>query len=163
MQNIKSSLFLYLTPRQKSQLLGTLKAYFKKFGGKTIDEICYKFLDDEKYYLEIKNPHFEFLKDFLDDDRFFNDLKKFFKFLDYEKKALEALEPYREKQKELARAARKKASEFKMSKLKPTKKQLFYYDKIAKAHNVEKHDTQNASRLDLRNWIMEILDGNKKD
>ena len=45
-----------------------------------------------------------------------------------------------------------------MSKLKPTKKQLLYYEKITKAHNVEKKDTQNASRLDLRNWIMEIIE-----
>lgn len=161
MQNIKSSLFLYLTPRQKSRLLGTLKAYFKKFSDKSIDEICYKFLDDEKYYLDIENPHFEFMKDYLEDDRFFNDLKKFFKYLEYEKQALAALEPYKEKQKELARLARKKASELKMSKLKPTVKQLKYYDKITKAHNVEKHDTTNASRLELRNWIMEIIDGNK--
>ena len=47
-----------------------------------------------------------------------------------------------------------------MSKLKPTKKQLMYYDKIAKAHGVAKKDIENASRLDLRNWIMEILDSN---
>ena len=47
-----------------------------------------------------------------------------------------------------------------MSKLKPTKKQLFYYEKIAKAHNVPLKDTSNASRLELRNWIMEILDEN---
>ena len=50
-----------------------------------------------------------------------------------------------------------------MSKLKPTKKQLFYYDKIASAHGVEKKDTENASRLDLKNWIMEILEENDND
>ena len=53
---------------------------------------------------------------------------------------------------------RKKAQEFKMSKLKPTKKQLLYYEKITRAHNVPKKDIENASRLDLRNWIMEILE-----
>ena len=53
---------------------------------------------------------------------------------------------------------RQKASDYKMSKLKPTKKQLWYYDKITKAHGVEKKDTDGASRLDLKNWIMEIID-----
>ena len=58
---------------------------------------------------------------------------------------------------------KKKAQEFKMSKLKPTKKQLAYYEKITKAHGVEKKDTENASRLDLRNWIMELIESNSGD
>ncbi len=158
MQNIKAIVFLYLTPRQKSQLLGTLKAYFKKFPNLSIDDLIDKFLEDEKYYLDIENPHFEFVKDYFNDDRFYNDLKKFFEFCSYEKKQKELIKPYIDKQKELAKIQRKKAQEYKMSKLKPTKKQLFYYDKITKAHNIEKKDTQNASRLDVRNWIMEILE-----
>ena len=34
---------------------------------------------------------------------------------------------------------------------------------IARAHNIkeEKKDTTNASRLDLRNWIMEIIEKNE--
>ena len=157
MQNIKNSLFLYLTPRQKSQLLGTLKSYFRKFELDS-ESLAYKFLEDEKYYLDIENPHFEFVKDYLEDDIFFKELKKFFDFCQYEKRQKEALEPYLNKQKEIAKKLRKQACEFKMSKLKPTKKQLMYYDKIAKAHGVVKKDIENASRLDLRNWIMEILD-----
>ena len=157
MQNIKSSLFLYLTSRQKSQLLGTLKSYSKKFN-LTSEELAYKFLEDEKYYIDIQNPHFEFVKEYFEDDRFFKELKKFFDFCVWEKRQKELMEPYLDKQKEIAKQQRKRAQEFKMSKLKPTKKQLMYYDKITKAHNVEKKDTQNASRLDLRNWIMEILD-----
>ena len=159
MQNIKQSLFLYLTQRQKSQLLGTLKSYYKKFNNLNADELIDKFLEDEKYYLDINNPHFEFLSDYFEDDVFYSDLKKFFNFCEFEQKQLESLKPYLDKQKELMRIARKKASDFKMSKLKPTKKQLLYYDKITKAHNITKKDTQNASRLDLKNWIMEIIDG----
>ena len=157
MQNIKASVFLYLTSRQKSQLLGTLKSYFKKFPDFSIDELSSKFLEDEKYYLDIKNPHFEFVADFLNSDEFYKDLKNFFKFCEYEKIQKEKMEPYILHQKELAKEARKKANDYKMSKLKPTKKQLNYYDRITKAHNVVKKDTQNASRLDLRNWIMEII------
>ena len=153
MQNIKSSLFLYLTPRQKSQLLGTLKSYFKKFQQYSIDELCNKFLEDEKYYLDVGNPHFEFVQEFLENSELYNDLKKFFEYCEFEKS-----EPYIQKQKELAKLARKKAQDFKMSKLKPTQKQLNYYDRITKAYNIPKKDTQNASRLDLRNWITEIID-----
>ena len=158
MQNIKAIVFLYLTPRQKSQLLGTLKAYFKKFLNLSIDDLIDKFLEDEKYYLDIENPHFEFVKDYLNDDRFYNDLKKFFEFCAFEQKQKELIKPYLDKQKELMKIQRKKAQEYKMSKLKPTQKQLFYYDKITKAHNIEKKDTKDASRLDVRNWIMEILE-----
>ena len=157
MQNIKNSLFLYLTPRQKSQLLGTLKSYSKKFSLNS-EDLAYKFLEDEKYYLDIENPHFEFVKDYLEDDLFFKDLKKIFDYLAYEKKQKELMEPYLDKQKQIAKELRKRAQDFKMSKLKPTKKQLMYYEKITKAHSVAKKDTENASRLDLRNWIMEILE-----
>ena len=158
MQNIKSCVFLYLTQRQKSQLIGTLKAYFKKFPNLNQDELIDKFFEDEKYYLEINNPHFEFLKDYFEDENFYKDIKKFFDYCSFEKHQKELMEPYINKQKELAKIQRKKALEYKMSKLKPTKKQLFYYDKITSAHKVEKKDTTNASRLDLRNWIMEIIE-----
>ena len=163
MQNIKSSLFLYLTQRQKSQLLGTLKSYYKKFINFSIEEIAYKFLEDEKYYLDIENPHFEFVGEYLEDDNFFNDLKKFLKYCEWENNQKKAMEPYLERQKELAKIQRKKAADFKMSKLKPTKKQLFYYDKITKSHGIVKKDTENASRLDLKNWIMEILEEKDDD
>ena len=157
MQNIKNSLFLYLTPRQKSQLLGTLKSYSKKFKLNS-EELAYKFLEDEKYYLDIENPHFEFMKDYLEDDLFLKELIRFFDFCEYEKRQKELMEPYLDKQKQIAKELRKKAQEFKMSKLKPTKKQLLYYEKITKAHGIAMKDVETASRLDLRNWIMEILD-----
>lgn len=161
MQNIKNALFLNLTPRQKSQLLGTIKAYFKNFPTLSNLELIDKFFEDEKYYLDINQPHFEFMKDYFEDDLFFRDLKKYLDFLSYEKKQLELMKPYLDKQKEIAKQQRKKAQEYKMSKLKPTKKQLLYYDKITKAHNIKKKDVKEASRLDLRNWIMEILEKNE--
>ena len=157
MQNIKSSLFNYLTPRQKSQLLGFLKSYFKKHIELSVVELCDRFLDDEKYYLDIGNPHFEFTEKYLNDDKFYYDLKKFFEFCLLEKKEKERLRPLIEKQKELLKQARKKASDYKMSKLKPTQKQLKYYDKITSSHNIKKHSLEGASRLDLRNWIMDII------
>ncbi len=157
MQNIKSILFLYLTPRQKSQLLGTLKAYNLKFKDLSSLDLVDKFMEDEKYYLDISQPHFEFVKDYLEDDKFLNELKKYFDFLKYEEEQKAYFQPYIDKQKELAKQMRKKAQEYKMSKLKPTKKQLYYYDRLVKNHNLEKKDTTTASRLDLKNWITEIL------
>ena len=99
----------------------------------------------------------EFIKDYLEDDKFLNELKKYFDFLKYEEEQKAYFQPYIDKQKELAKQMRKKAQEYKMSKLKPTKKQLYYYDRLVKNHNLEKKDTTTASRLDLKNWITEIL------
>ncbi len=158
MQNIKNILFTALSQRQKSQLLGTLKAYYKKFSSLSKTEIIDKFFEDEKYYIDINNPHFEFMKDYFDDEKFYRDIEKYIDFLIYESQQKKLMEPYLQKQKELMKIQRKKAQDYKMSKLKPTKKQLFYYEKITKAHNKQMRDTTNASRLDLRNWIMEILD-----
>ena len=163
MQNIKSSLFLYLTPRQKSQLLGSLRAYFRKYPQLSIIELCDRFLSDEKYYLDINNPHFEFIKEYLENDEFYRDLKKFFELCEFENKEKERIKHLIDKQKEYVKQVRKKVSDYKMSKLKPTKKQLNYYDKITKSHNIEKHSTEGASRLDLRNWIMEIIDESDKE
>ena len=44
--------------------------------------------------------------------------------------------------------------------MKPTKKQLYYYEKLTHTHNIEKKDTESASRLDLKNWIMDIIEQN---
>ena len=44
-----------------------------------------------------------------------------------------------------------------MSKEAPTKKQLYYYDKLCKRYNLEKKETENLSKLDLRNEIDRIL------
>ena len=158
MQNIKQLLFSYLTKRQKAQLLSYLKSHFKKFPLLSRDELISRFFEDEKYYLDINNPHFEFIEDYFDDETFYRDLEKFFDYCLLEVEQKEKLKPLIDKQKEYARAQRKRANDFKMSKLKPTVRQLKYYDKITRAHNVEKKDTTNASRLDLRNWIMELID-----
>ncbi len=162
MQNIKATLFLYLTSRQKTQLLGTLKSYFKKFKEETIEDIAFKFIEDEQYYFDIQQPHFEFVIEYLEDEKFLKDIKKYLNFCAFEEKQKEAMEPYLQKQKELAKEQRKRAQEYKMARLKPTKKQLSYYEKLTRAYGIEKKDTKDASRLDLRNWIMEILEKTEK-
>ena len=44
-----------------------------------------------------------------------------------------------------------------MSKEKPTKKQLYYYDKLFKKYNLEKKECEALSKLDLRDEIERIL------
>ena len=44
-----------------------------------------------------------------------------------------------------------------MSKEAPTKKQLYYYDKLCKRYSLEKKDVEELSKLDLRNEIDRIL------
>ena len=50
-----------------------------------------------------------------------------------------------------------------MSKQPPTKKQLFYYEKLCKQHKIDPKETNGLSRLDLKEMISEILeDSNAK-
>ena len=156
--HIKQNLFLYLTPRQKSQLLSFLKSFVKKHSNLSVDDIFDKFTEEENYYSNIENPHFEFIIGYLENEDFYKDFKLFVKSVFDELKYKEAQKPIIEAQKAKAKEFRKKAQDFKMSKLKPTKKQLYYYEKVARAHNVKMNEVKNASRLDLRNWIMEIID-----
>ncbi len=155
---IKQNLFLYLTPRQKSQLLSFLKSFVKKHQNLGVDDILDKFIEEENYYFEIDNPHFEFIIDYFEDEEFLRDFKLFVKSVFEELKYKEAQKPIIEAQKVKAKEFRKKAQDFKMSKMKPTKKQLYYYEKVARAHGVPIKDTKDASRLDLRDWIMQIIE-----
>lgn len=154
----KQNLFLYLTPRQKSQLVSFLKSFVKKHQSLNYDELYGKFYEEENYYFEIGNPHFEFIIEYLENEEFIRDFRLFAKAVFDELKFKEAQKPYLEAQKAKAKEARKKAQDFKMSKMPPTKKQLYYYEKVAHAHGVQMKDVKTASRLDLRNWIMEIIE-----
>lgn len=125
-----------------------------------VDEILKKFIEDEKYYLEINSPHFEFLADFLDDEKFISDTKLFIKecikYYDYKKSQA----PLIQAQKEFEKKKRKFLQEVKMSKELPTKKQISYYNSLSKRYNQDKGvngDITKFSKLDLRNEIDRIL------
>lgn len=162
MQYIKNSVFLYLTPRQRSQLVSFLRSFAKKHPKLSKDELLDKFIEEENYYHDVGNAHFEFALENFSNDEFLEDIKKFFEYIFWENKQKEAQKPLIEKQKAIQKEARKRANDFKMSKLKPTKKQLWYYEKVARAHNVAQKPLEGATRLDLRNWIMEIIEPNGK-
>lgn len=150
-----------MTKNQKSALCGFLRALVKKSPELSVQEILDKFLEDEKYYLEINASRFEFLADVIDDDQFLNDtelfLKECRKYYDYKKKQ----EPIIQAQKEFEKKKRKFLQEVKMSKEQPTKKQLYYYEKLCKRYGIEKKEL--TSKLEARDEIDKILSEHEAD
>ncbi len=158
MYYLKNTLFQDLTKNQKSALFGFIKSFVKKHEQKTTEEILNLFIEDEQYYFEQKNPHFEWIISEFEKDNFIKELTVL---IDENKKQLaikQAQKPFLEKQKALAKEQRKKAAEFKLSKQQPTKKQLYYYDMLCKKYNINKEPVENLSRLDLKNMIGKIID-----
>jgi len=159
---VKKRIFLDLTKSQKSALCNHLRALVKAVNVEA-DNLLQKFLDDEKYYLEINSSRFEFLKDLIEDEKFLKEallyLKECKKHYDYKK----AQEPLRQAQKEFDKKKRKFLQEIKMSKEKPTKKQLSYYKSLCKKYNIDKQETEELSKLDLKKMIEEIVNEYKRD
>lgn len=144
-----------MTKTQKSALCNFLRALVKKSPQMSVEDIYDKFVEDERYYLEINNPHFEFLEDYLDSDKFMEEsilyLKECRRYYDYKKKQ----EPIIQAQKEFEKKKREFLKEVKMSKETPTKKQLYYYDRLCKKYNIEKKEL--TSKLEARDEIDKIL------
>lgn len=155
MYQIKNQIYQDMTKTQKSALCNFLRALVKKSPQMSVEDIYDKFVEDERYYLEINNPHFEFLEDYLDSDKFMEEsilyLKECRKYYDYKKKQ----EPIIQAQKEFEKKKREFLKEVKMSKEVPTKKQLYYYDRLCKKYNIEKKEL--TSKLDARDEIDKIL------
>lgn len=162
MYYLKNIVFLDLTKNQKASLFSFLKSFVKKHNDKTIDEILELFIEDELYYYEQNNPHFEWIIQEFEKDKFIKELKML---INENKKQLmlkEAQKPLLEKQKAFAKVQRKKAAEYKMSKEQPTKKQIYYYNKLCDKYNLEKIDVNNLSRLDMKNIIGKIIEDEQR-
>ena len=148
---------------QKSGICNYIRALVKQNLNLTCSEILDKFLEDEKYYLEINASRFPFLASYIDDARFLKDSEAYIfeckKYYDYK----ETQRPFIEKQKEFEKKKRKFLQEVKMSKEEPTKKQLYYYDRLCKRYNLEKKDVQYLSKLDLRDEIERIINEYSRD
>ena len=157
MYQIKSRIYLEFDKTQKSGICNYIRALVKQNLDKTCSEILDKFFEDEKYYLELNSSRFPFLSDFIDDNQFKNDTEAYImeckKYYDYK----ESQRPFIEKQKEFEKKKRKFLQEVKMSKEEPTKKQLYYYDKLCKKYSIGKKDVESLSKLDLRDEIERIL------
>ena len=155
MYEIKKQIYLNLSKTQKSALCNFLRALVKKLPELSVNEILNKFIEDEKYYLEINSSRFEFLTDIIDDNQFLTDTEKYLKecrkYYDYKK----SQEPIIQAQKEFEKKKRKFLQEVKMSKTEPTKKQLYYYERLCKKYNIEKKEL--TSKLEARDEIDKIL------
>lgn len=157
MYDLKNRIFLDLTKTQKSALCNYLRALVKKFPELSVQEVLDKFIEDEKYYLDINSSRFEFLGECINDEKFqkevFSFIKECRKYYDYKK----AQEPLIQAQKEFDKKKRKFLQEVKMSKELPTKKQISYYKSLCKRYNEDKKETDELSKLDLRNEIDRII------
>ena len=155
MYEIKKQIYLDFTKNQKSALCGFLRALVKKSPELNADEVLDRFIEDERYYLEINSSRFEFIAEVIDDDRFIKDtllfIKECRKYYDYKKKQ----EPIIQAQKEFEKKKRKFLQEVKMGKEEPTKKQLYYYEKLCKKYGLEKKEL--SSKLEARDEIDKIL------
>ncbi len=161
MYEIKKQIYLDLSKTQKSALCNFLRALVKKLPELSVDKILDKFIEDEKYYLEINSSRFEFLTDIIDDNQFLTDTEKYLKecrkYYDYKK----SQEPIIQAQKEFEKKKRKFLQEVKMSKTEPTKKQLYYYERLCKKYNIEKKEL--TSKLEARDEIDRILNEYSRD
>ena len=144
-----------LDKTQKSALCNFLRALVKKSPSLSENEIIKKFIEDEEYYFKIDNPHFEFLENMLFEDDFQKDtllyIKECKKYYDYKEKQ----RPIIEANKAYEKKKRKFLQEVKMSKEPPTKKQLYYYDRLCKKYNIEKIEL--SSKLEARDLIDKII------
>ncbi len=142
MYQIKSRIYIDFDKTQKSGICNYIRALVKQNLDKTCSEILDKFLDGERYYLEINSSRFPFLSDIIHSDSFIRDtelyIKECKKYYEYK----ESQRPFIEKQKEFEKKKRKFLQEVKMSKEKPTQKQLYYYDKLCKRYNIEKENVE---------------------
>ena len=155
MYEIKKQIYLDFTKNQKSALCNYLRALVKKSPDWSVEEIWESFVADEKYYLELNCSRFEFLAEVIDEQWFESDsikyLKECKKYYDYKEKQ----RPIIEANKEFEKKKRKFLQEVKMSKEAPTKKQLYYYDRLCKKYGIEKKELE--SKLEARNVIDKII------
>lgn len=163
MYQIKNRIYPDFDKTQKSGVCNFLRALVKQNLDLTCSEIMDKFIDDEKYYLELNASRFPFLKDYIEDMSFLKDtedyIKECIKYYEYKEKQ----RPIIEANKEFEKKKRKFLQEVKMSKEAPTKKQLYYYDRLCKKYSIEKKDVEELSKLDLRNEIESILNEHSSD
>jgi len=155
MYEIKKQIYSDFTKNQKASLLRYLRAMVKNSLALSCEDIWDKFVYDEKYYLEMNSSRFEFLKDVIDDEIFKSDTikyikecKKYYEYKEKQRPIIEANKAYEKQKREFLK-------EVKMSKEPPTKKQLYYYERLCKKYGLEKRELE--SKLDARNEIDKII------
>ena len=79
MYEVKNRIYKNFNRVQKTGLCNFLRALVKQNLDLSIDVLYENFLEDERYYLELKVSKFEFIADFLDDREFERDTKLYLK------------------------------------------------------------------------------------
>ena len=161
MYEIKKQIYLNFTKNQKAALCSFLRALVKKSPELSADEVFDKFIEDETYYYNQGAPHFEWIIDEFEKDEFQKQLVIYIVECKKQLELKDAQKPLIEKQKALMKEQRKRARDFKLSKEPPTKKQLYYYDKLCKKYKIEKENTDSSSRLELMKMIERIVNEHK--
>ena len=157
MYQIKAKIYPYFDKTQKSGVCNFIRALVKQNIELTCSDILDKFICDEKYYLELNSSRFPFLECYIDNSEFISDTELYIRECKRYYEYKETQKPFLEKQKEFEKRKRKFLQEVKMSKESPTKKQLYYYDKLCKRYDIDKKDVETLSKLDLRDEIERIL------
>ncbi len=149
-----------LTKNQKSSLISFVKIFAKKHSDLSAEDIWAEFVDDIEYDFAIENPKFPWIKDYLYENDFEKDIKNIIKNTLQQLVYNERQKPYIDKQKALAKEARKRATEWRQSHEKPTKKQISYYNALCDKKRIEKSDLSDKSKFDLKNMIAKLLKNN---
>ena len=135
----------------------------KTSDGLSVDELVNKFVEEQEYYLKLNACRFPFVEQYLGDDTFLSETRDYIeackKYYEYKK----SQEPLKAKQKEFEKKKREFLKEVKMSKQPPTKKQLYYYERLCKKYNIEQKDVTQMSRLDIRDELDKIINEHSGD
>lgn len=147
-----------LSKNQKSSLISYIKTFVKKHKQLSVESVWAEFVNDMEYDFAINNPKFHWLKDLLYDLNFEKDVKNIMKISLQQMVYKERQKPYIAKQKEYMKLARKKATDWRQSHEKPTKKQILYYNSLCEKKKIEKVDLSDKSKLDLKLMIASLLE-----
>lgn len=151
------------TVNQKVSLLSYLRIFTRKNSICSVEELFNKFVEEQQYLLEIKQPKFEWIYDYIEEPCFSRYIKKVIKDnllkIEYKEKNKE----YIERNKKFLKEAALRARNWRQSKEKPTKKQVLYYKSLCSKFKIKEEEIYNKSKMDLKNMISEILEKGSKN
>ena len=108
MYQIKNRIYLNFDKTQKSGICNYVRALVKQNLNKTCSDILDKFIEDEKYYLELKTSRFPFLEDIIDDREFIKDTEdyineciKYYAYKEKQRPIIEANKAFEKKKAEI--------------------------------------------------------------
>lgn len=111
MYQIKNRIYPAFDKTQKSGICNFLRALVKQNLGLSYSEILDKFIEDQKYYLELNASRFPFLEDIIDDNNFLKDtedyIKECIKYYEYKEKQRPIIEANKEFEKKKRKFCRK--------------------------------------------------------